>query len=142
MVLVNGHLDGLDAPSVSTDDAHAARVAVQHLRSLGHLRVGLAMGPPRYVHSRRKLEGFRKALAEGGLSAEPELVAHSVFSVEGGQAATEALLEQGVTAAVSGSGLRALGAIRAARARGLRCPGTCRRSATTTRCCRPSPTRR
>lgn len=117
IVLVNGHLDGLDAPFVSTDDVQAARTAVEHLRSLGHRRIGCAMGPARYVTSQRKVAGFRQAAGAGA-----DLVVHSVYSVEGGHAATETLLERDVTAVVCGSDLMALGAIRAVRSRGLQVP--------------------
>ncbi len=51
-----------------------------------------------------------------------DLVVHAIYSVEGGRAATETLLERGVTGVVCGSDLMALGAIRAVRARGLRVP--------------------
>jgi DNA-binding LacI/PurR family transcriptional regulator len=120
MVLVNGYVEGLDAPFVSADDVESFRTAVAHLLALGHRRIGCVMGPARYVTSRRKLEGFRQGLAgaDGG-----ELVVHGIYSVEGGQAATDLVLERGATAVVCGNDLMALGAIRAARARGLRVPG-------------------
>ncbi len=117
LVLINGYVQGLDAPFLSTDDCQAGRTAVEHLRSLGHRRIGCAMGPPRYVTSQRKVAGFLEAAEVG-----EDLVVHSVYSVEGGQAAMETLLERGVTAVVCGSDLMALGAIRAARAGGLRVP--------------------
>jgi DNA-binding LacI/PurR family transcriptional regulator len=118
LVLVNGYVEGLDAPFVSTDDVGSARMAVEHLRSLGHRRIGCALGPARYVTSRRRVEGFLQAVGE----ADDDLVVHSIYSVEGGRAATEVLLERGATAVVCGSDLMALGAIRAARARGLEVP--------------------
>ena len=119
VVLVNGYVEGLDAPFVSADDVEAMRTAMQHLHSLGHRRIGCAMGPERYVTSQRKVRGFREALPAG---TDDGLVVHSVYSVQGGQAATETLLDLGVTAVVCGSDLMALGAIRAARARGLEVP--------------------
>ncbi|MEU8686831.1 LacI family DNA-binding transcriptional regulator, partial [Streptomyces sp. NPDC048611] len=63
-VLINGYHPGIDAPFVSPDDAAAARMAVRHLAELGHERIGLAVGPARYVPSRRKAEGFVAALEE------------------------------------------------------------------------------
>ena len=51
-----------------------------------------------------------------------ELISLSLFGVEGGDAAAARLLDQGVTGFVCGSDLMALGAIRAARQRGLRVP--------------------
>jgi LacI family repressor for deo operon, udp, cdd, tsx, nupC, and nupG len=50
------------------------------------------------------------------------LIQHSLFTVEGGQAAASALLDQGCTAIVCGNDLMAFGAVRAARARGLSVP--------------------
>jgi DNA-binding LacI/PurR family transcriptional regulator len=92
-------------------------MAVQHLVDLGHERIGLAVGPNRFVPVRRKVEGFMAALGEGAL------VQHTLFSVEGGHAAAGALLDKGCTGIVCGSDLMALGAVRAARERGLTVPG-------------------
>ena len=100
-------------------------MAVAHLAALGHRRIGLAVGPARYVPARRKAEGFLAALEEvlGRPRAESEaLVQHTLFTVEGGQVAAGALLDQGCTGIVCGSDLMALGAIREARQRGLRVP--------------------
>jgi hypothetical protein len=71
-------------------------LAVSHVVSLGHSRIGLAVGPDRYVPVIRKVAGFQDAL---GRSAEG-LVAHSVFTVEGGRAATTRLVEEAGTAGV------------------------------------------
>ncbi|NGO68199.1 LacI family DNA-binding transcriptional regulator [Streptomyces boncukensis] len=116
-VLVNGYNERISAPFVSPDDRAAAAMAVDHLRQLGHERIGLAVGPGRYVPVRRKTEGFHAAL--GGRGGP---VQHTLFTVEGGHAAAGALLEAGCTGIVCGSDLMALGAIRAARQRGHRVP--------------------
>jgi LacI family transcriptional regulator, repressor for deo operon, udp, cdd, tsx, nupC, and nupG len=122
LMMINGHLPGLDAGFVASDEAQALEVAVRHLRDLGHRRIGCAMGPPRYVSSQRKVAGFLRGLGSSGKRAS-EAVVHSVYSVEGGLAAAEALLARGTTAIVCGSDLMALGAVRAVRARGLEVPG-------------------
>lgn len=125
-VLINGYNEAVEAPFVSPDDRSAARMAVRHLAELGHERIGLAIGPTRYVPSLRKAEGFTEALRTvlGVAADEAEtLIQRTLFSVEGGQAAAGLLLDQGCTGIVCGSDLMALGAIRAVRARGLDVPG-------------------
>ncbi|MFC7217567.1 LacI family DNA-binding transcriptional regulator [Streptomyces polyrhachis] len=125
-VLINGFSEQVRAPFVSPDDRAAMKLALTHLVSLGHRRIGLALGPKRFVPVQRKTEGFLSAMAElleVGESQARELVQHSLYSLEGGQAAASALLERGCTALVCASDMMALGAIRAARQRGLSVPG-------------------
>ncbi|ROO51185.1 LacI family transcriptional regulator [Micromonospora sp. Llam0] len=126
IVLINGYADGIEAPFVSCDDREAGELAVEHLVSLGHRRIGLITGPDRFLPVQRKLAGFRAAMHRlvGATDAEiDELIALSLFGVEGGKAAANRLLDKGVTGITCGSDLMALGAIRAARQRGLSVPG-------------------
>ena len=125
IVFVNGYAEGIDAPFVSDDDAAAMQLAVTHLASMGHRRIGLAVGPARFVPVVRKRAAFIEAMvhATGVAHVDAEaLVAHTLFTVEGGQAAAHHLLGLGVTAVVCGSDLMALGVIRTVRQRGLRVP--------------------
>ncbi|PNE42038.1 MULTISPECIES: LacI family DNA-binding transcriptional regulator [Streptomyces] len=124
-VLINGFSDKVRAPFVSPDDRAAVELAVTHLTALGHRRIGLAVGPKRFVPVQRKIEGFLRCAQErlGMDAAEAEpFVQHSLYTLEGGQAAAAALIERGVTAIVCASDMMALGAIRAARQRGLDVP--------------------
>jgi DNA-binding LacI/PurR family transcriptional regulator len=124
-VLINGYNSSISAPYVSPDDHAAVRMAVTHLADLGHEKIGLAVGPVRFVPSRRKREGFVDALGSvlNIPSESAELaVQHTLFSVEGGQAAAGELLDLGCTGIVCGSDMMALGVVRAARDRGLRVP--------------------
>ncbi|GAA3511583.1 DNA-binding LacI/PurR family transcriptional regulator [Streptosporangium album] len=124
IVLLDGYSGQIKAPFISPDDRAAARLAVQHLVDLGHERIGLAVGPRRFVPVIRKIEGYRQAMAQLlGATEVDELISHSLFSVEGGQAAAAQLLERGCTGIVCASDLMALGAIRACRDRGLSVPG-------------------
>jgi LacI family transcriptional regulator, repressor for deo operon, udp, cdd, tsx, nupC, and nupG len=120
IVLINGYRPGIDAPFLSSDDAFGVELAVQHLAGLGHRRIGLALGPQRYVPVQRKVAGFEAAYrTHVDPAAGPDLlaglVAFTVFSVEGGEEATDLLLDRGATAVVCGSDVMAFGAIRAAR---------------------------
>nr|WP_018530617.1 LacI family DNA-binding transcriptional regulator [Streptomyces sp. SID8379] len=125
-VLVDGFSPAIAAPFISPDDRAAARLAVTHLVSLGHTRIGLALGPRRFVPVQRKIEGFVRTMTQLlGLPAEDverDLVQHSLYTLEGGQAAASALLDRDCTAVVCASDMMALGAVRAARGRGLDVP--------------------
>jgi DNA-binding LacI/PurR family transcriptional regulator len=120
IVLVNGYADGIEAPFVSCDDRLAGDLAVTHLVALGHRRIGMISGPDRFISTQRKLAGYRAAMRRAELD---ECVALTLFGVEGGEVAADRLLATGVTAVVCASDLMALGAIRAARRRGLDVPG-------------------
>lgn len=124
-VLVDGFSPKVQAPFISPDDRAAMRLAVTHLVSLGHQRIGLAVGPRRFVPVLRKIEGFRATVQELlALSSDEtdELIQQSLFTLEGGQAAASALIDRGCTAVVCASDMMALGAIRAARRLGLEVP--------------------
>ncbi|WP_035856349.1 LacI family DNA-binding transcriptional regulator [Cryptosporangium arvum] len=117
IVLINGYRPGVAAPFLSTDDRAAIRQSVSHLVSLGHERIGLAVGPRRFVSVLRKVEAFTGTVGDAGR------VEHTFFTVEGGRAAAASLVAAGCTAVICGSDLMALGAIRAIRDRGLSVPG-------------------
>ncbi|PKT69600.1 LacI family transcriptional regulator [Streptomyces populi] len=119
VVLVNAAIEHLGFPCVSCDDAVAVEQAWRHLDSLGHERIGLVLGPGDHMPSGRKLAAAR-ALAP---DLPDERVARAMFSLEGGQAAATRLLDQGVTGIICASDPLALGAVRAARRKGLSVPG-------------------
>ncbi len=124
-VFVNGTRRPLTAPSVAVDDAAAVEAAVRHLAALGHERVGLVVGPDRFVPNRRKAEGFRRALVDhvGVAPADVDAsVAVGMHTVAGGQVAAGELVDAGCTGLVCVSDVMALGAVRAVRSRGLRVP--------------------
>lgn len=123
IVLVNGFLAGVQAPFISNDDVASMELAVSHLLSLGHTRIGLAVGPRRFVPVVRKMSGFAAALRRRlGVEDAESWIESCMFTVEGGALAAERLVRRGVTAVVCGSDLMALGAIRAVRSLGLRVP--------------------
>lgn len=123
LALVNGHVPNVDASFFSVDEATAVETAVDFLAGLGHTRIGLALGPERFVPVIRKTDGYQRAMQRhfGGVETQP-LIAHSTFSLEGGMSAAHQLIDNDATAIICASDVMALGAIRAARARGLRVP--------------------
>jgi DNA-binding LacI/PurR family transcriptional regulator len=122
-VFIDGYRAGVEAPFVSTDDAEAITLAVDHLRSLGHRRIGLAVGQSRYVPSRDKITAFRSAIKPLEQDGDPDdFIAVTMYTVEGGNAAARHLVDRGVTGIVCASDIMALGVVRGARSRGLEVP--------------------
>jgi LacI family transcriptional regulator, repressor for deo operon, udp, cdd, tsx, nupC, and nupG len=119
-VLVNAAYDDLGFPRISADDRSAVEQAFAHLRSLGHDRIGMVLGPPDHVPSARKLAAFRALCA--GHGTDPDLVERAMFSMEGGQAAGVRLARRGATGVICASDLLALGVVRGVRRDGLRVP--------------------
>jgi LacI family transcriptional regulator, repressor for deo operon, udp, cdd, tsx, nupC, and nupG len=122
LVTVNGSMAGSGIPSVSTDDQAATSTAYRHLHALGHDRIGLLIGPTCYTPVLRKVAGFEEAAGAAGVPVDPDLVVETIFTLDGGHAGGLRLLDAGATAIVAASDLMALGAIRAARERGLHVP--------------------
>ncbi|MEA2620142.1 MAG: hypothetical protein QOC97_915 [Chloroflexota bacterium] len=121
-VMVNASIDDLPFPRVSCDDAVAADQAMSHLRSLGHTRIGLLMGPPDHIPSRRKIEAARAHAASTGMPFDEGDIVHSLYSLEAAQAAAARLMARGVTGIICASDPMALGAIRAVRRAGRSVP--------------------
>ena len=122
VVLLNASVERLGFPTVSTDDVAAVELGFAHLRSLGHEKLGMVLGPPDHVPSIRKEAAFRRLTSAAGLSVE-NAVEHTMFTVEGGHLATSLLLERGITAAMFASDMLALGGVKAARRAGKSVPG-------------------
>ncbi|MFD0784861.1 LacI family DNA-binding transcriptional regulator [Micromonospora azadirachtae] len=120
VVLVNAGVDELGFPRVSTDDAVAVEQAYGHLRSLGHERIGMVLGPEGHVPSRRKLAAVARI---AGWADPAEWVERSSFSMEGARVAASKLVDRGVTGVICASDVLALGAIRAVRRLGRSVPG-------------------
>ena len=129
VVLINGYLPGVGAACIATDDAARSRSRPSLTwRTWVTRRIGLALGQERYTPVRRKAR--RASARRCGRTSTPsmtdedcaELIEYTTFTVAGGAQAGAALLDRGVTAIVCGSDVMALGALRAARQRGLRVP--------------------
>jgi LacI family transcriptional regulator, repressor for deo operon, udp, cdd, tsx, nupC, and nupG len=128
LVTINGAMAPDDTgtphvPSVSTDDHAATVTAYRHLSELGHERIGLLIGPTCYTPVQRKLAGFVDAARADGVDGDlDDRIIETIFTLDGGFAGTQRLLDNGITGIVAASDMMALGAIRAARQRGLGVP--------------------
>jgi LacI family transcriptional regulator len=111
-------------PSVSVAHAAGAEQAMRHLLELGHRRIAAITGPPGWVATEERRRGYRAALAEADIPFDPALELEGDFDFEPGNQAAAALfeLQRPPTAIFAFSDMIAVGAMRAARARGVAIP--------------------
>lgn len=121
-VLLNDRLSRL--ASVALDDVGGARVATEHLISLGHKHIGhLAIGGT--SRSGDRVRGWRDALSSAGLNADERWNLFGGHTAELGHEGMRKLLSMPnlPTGIVAGNVLAAVGAMTAAREAGLNVPG-------------------
>ena len=82
--------------SLQIDDHHGAALAVRHLVELGHRRIAFITGSDNHPDALERLEGYKAALQEAGISFDPRLIATGDWHEDGGVRATRSLLESGV----------------------------------------------
>lgn len=122
-VLVNRGEDSLRVASVVTDDIGGMALAIEHLISLGHRKIGHIAGPANLSTGQQRRQGFEAVMAGAGLETCAVETA-AAYSREAGEVATAALLarQPGLTAIAAANDLLALGAYREAKRRHLTCP--------------------
>jgi LacI family transcriptional regulator len=111
-------------PVVSAAHSAGATLATRHLLELGHRRIAAISGPKDWLASQERLRGYHAALAGVAVLPDPRLITYSDFSFDGGRAAATRLLGRPdpPTAIFAFNDNMAIGAMQAARARGLRLP--------------------
>ncbi|MFD2615027.1 GntR family transcriptional regulator [Paenibacillus gansuensis] len=73
-VLVDRHLKGISAGSISTDNVAAAKAGAEYLFGLGHHQIGFLTQPPADTTAiEERIEGFIQAHAEHGIPVDREL---------------------------------------------------------------------
>lgn len=125
LVFVDRSVDGLDVPTISTDNADGVRRALTWLHGRGHREVAFVGGPPEISTGSERRLAFLRIRDELGLSADPRLVAHGDFRAESGVEAMRAVLASGArpTAVLSADGLMTLGVGKALREESARSLG-------------------
>lgn len=110
--------------SVTTDDVAAAESALEYLVSCGHRHIGIITGNLECSGpSRLRFEGCRRTFARYGMKLDEKACQTSRYSFSEGYDAMSRLLEQKeLTAVFAMSDVMAIGAMRAIRDHGLRCP--------------------
>ncbi|GIF63022.1 LacI family transcriptional regulator [Asanoa ishikariensis] len=109
---------------VHSDDEGGARDAVRYLIHNGYRRIAFICGPAAEGPAAERVAGYRAALAEAGVGPQQNLLVHTDFSRAGGAHGVERLIRQRKRpdAVLCANDMMAIGALDAARERGLRVP--------------------
>ena len=123
-VLVNRVLDHPESPSCTVDNAAGALAVSGLVAGLGHRRVAAILGPLATSTGRERALWLRRGLREHGVALPRKLVRRAAFGHDSGMAAAHSLLDESPrpSALVCANDVLALGALSAARQRGLRVP--------------------
>ncbi|MBI2843706.1 MAG: LacI family DNA-binding transcriptional regulator [Armatimonadetes bacterium] len=124
LVIMGGCIEGLEVPQVLGNDYQAARLATEHLISLGHREIVYLAIPQTSYSGRERARGFKEAMADAGLPVRPSSIVEVKFGQEAGAEAMARILKRKnrPTALVVRHDIVAVGAVRAIFAAGLSVP--------------------
>ena len=110
---------------VVVDEPSAVAEMIDHLASLGHVRIAHIKGHPAHGASKWRLAGYREGMQRAGLELDEALIIDGEFSYDSGLEATNSLLDMRdpPTAIFAANDDMAAGAIGAVCERGLSVPG-------------------
>jgi LacI family transcriptional regulator len=122
-IVIHGSRPDLQVPSVDVDNEAGARLAVEHLISLGHRRIACVVFDLAYTSARERLAGYRAAIRDAGIKPDPNLIAETGYRVsDAREAAARLLNNQEFTAVFAAADLTAAAVLGAVRATGRRIP--------------------
>ena len=93
IVIIDRKLPQIACDSILVDNRDAAKKAVDILIQNGHRHIGLITGPEDIYTAKERYYGYEAALSEAGVTADPELVVHSDYTIRGAVAGVEQLLD-------------------------------------------------
>ncbi len=124
VVLISCRVKDGDYDSIVIDNARGAQQMVAHLVSQGHRRVAIIRGAEGNHDASERLRGYRRALRDADLAADPSLELSGDFTeASGHRAVAQALsLADPPTAIFAANDAMAIGAVSALRDLGRRVP--------------------
>lgn len=110
--------------SVTAANYQGGYEATKHLIDLGHNRIGMVTGWSDMISAKHRLEGYKAALTDHGISLDPDLIFEGDFTQACGFNGASRFLDLPVppTAVFASNDVSAVGVIDAARAYGLSIP--------------------
>jgi LacI family transcriptional regulator len=124
IILIGDRFLSNDIACVTAANKNGSYLATRHLVELGHRRIGFVEGPPEFLCSRERLEGYKMALNDSGMQFDEHMVKYGDLLEESGFKAIAAWAESGnlPSAVFLSSDEMASGALRACKEAGLEVP--------------------
>ena len=124
-VYFNRTTDAVEADSATVDPRAGLTELAEEIVALGHRRIGAIFGPANTSTAEERERALRSALDRHSLAIPAELSVRGPFDFETGYQGTQQLLglDKPPTVIICGNDVVALGALNAARERGLDVPG-------------------
>lgn len=110
-VLVNADSD-LDINQVNLDSFEGGYLATQLLIDNGHTDIAIVTGNKGFVNAETRLLGYQKALADNGLTIDPNLVFRAPYDLNGGYERIQQIQQTPATAIFFCSDLMLYGAVK------------------------------
>jgi LacI family transcriptional regulator len=92
VIFIDRRAEDLEADAVVVDDRGGARMAVEHLMAHGHRRIAYLGDRLGIATARYRLAGYREALADAGITADPDYIVEIEPSQSDAACAIETLL--------------------------------------------------
>lgn len=115
-----------DIDVITVDNMKASRIATEHLILAGHKNIATIIGSKTETTGIERLEGYKQALLQNGISYDENLVSYGDYKMESGYEAMKKLLGKrekiDFSAVYVTSEKMTYGALKAIREKGLRVP--------------------
>ena len=123
LVIIDRSID-LACDQLAPENSESAATLTSHLISHGHERIAAIGGLPGLASTSERLEGYKLALERAGVPLDPAMIVSGESNTDTAEAVVSELLEgpRPPTAILTLNNAMTIGALRAARRRGLRIP--------------------
>ena len=112
----------LDCSSVVLDHFNGGYIATKHLIDLGHKRIACITGPKLLYDSHQRLEGYKLALSQAGISYDENIVYKGDYTTNSGYHAANYLLDKEITSIFCFNDMMAYGVYKALKDKNLNMP--------------------
>jgi len=121
-VMIDRTISNKNCLVVKTDHETGGYLATRHLVDLGHSRIACITGPPWLKDNQERLKGYRKALEEGGVTYDPELIIEGKYTFESGRRGVDLLKGKEFSAIFAFNDLSAYGVYSRLKELGVKIP--------------------